>query len=184
MARTSGNVIVAGDGAVYLAPEATSFPSGSGGLAAPADPWVDAGWFSDDGTTVDRARQETDLNVWQSTLPIRKLITGAPVTIAGTLRQFDPDTLLAALGGGTFTAGVSSGSFVFPDPSDIAVQAMILDGIDGAYTFRFLFERVQIGGDMQVPLKSSDAMNLPVTFEVLASTNNPKIISNHPAWLS
>lgn len=184
MPRVDANVVVAGDGAVYVAPEATAFPSGSSGLAAPASPWDDLGWFSEDGVTADRARTESDLNVWQSTLPIRKLITGAPITIAGTLRQFDPDTLIAALGGGTFTSGATAGTFVFPDPSDVSVVAMIIDGIDGAYTFRFLFERVQIGGDMQVPLKASDAMNLPVTFNVLASTNNPKIISNHPAWLT
>jgi hypothetical protein len=133
---------------------------------------------------MDRSRQENDLGVWQSTLPIRKLITGAPVTIAGTLRQFDPDTLEAALGGGTFTAGASVGTFVWPAPSDVAVLTCLVDAFDGAYQFRTLFERIQIGGDMQVPLKSSDAMNLPITLGILASTNEPKTISNHPAWLS
>lgn len=186
MAETASEVFVAGDGHVWVAPEATSFPTAAKPFTAPSSTWKELGYITEDGVTFSRSRQEDDLRVWQSTEPVRKLITGADSTLAFTLRQFNPNNVITAFGGGTFVAGDSThpGVLTLPAPSDIAVMAMIIEGIDGSDAVRMLIERVQVGGDIEINLQAGDSMNLPVTFNVLSSTNPIKFQSTDAAWLA
>lgn len=181
MALDATQVVIAGSGHVYVAPEATALPTL---IATPSGSYKELGYTTDDGVTYSRSRQTDDLAVWQSYDPVRTITTGATTEISFTLRQFNPDNVIAAFGGGTFTSGTSgsAGVLVLPAPSDVAVKVLIVDAIDGTHTVRWVFERVQVGGDIEINMQSGDAMNLPITFRGLASTDLPEIRSNHPSW--
>lgn len=183
MALDATEVVIAGSGHVYTADEATALPTD---LTTPGVGYTELGYTTDDGVTYSRSRQTDDLAVWQSYDAVRTITTGATTEISFVLRQFNPDNVLAAFGGGTFTQGTGGdpGVLVLPSPSDVGVQVLIVDAIDGASTVRWVFERVQVGGDIEINMQSGDAMNLPITFRGLASTNQPEIRSNHPAWVA
>lgn len=181
MALTGSEVVVAGSGHIYTAPEATAFPTG---LAAPSASWTELGYTDEDGVTITRSRSSDDLNVWQSAEPVRKLITGVTMELSFVLRQFNPINLATALGGGDFTDGATFGTFVLPLPSDVDVLAMVIDGLDGSTQVRWLIERVQVSGDIEIHMNAQDSVNLPVTMNALASTNPPKILSNAAPFLT
>lgn len=181
MAFDATDVTVAGGGHVYLAPEATAFPTG---VAAPASEWIDVGYIDEDGVTFSRSRSSDALRAWQSNEPIRTLITGVDSTVAFVLRQFSPANVQYAFGGGSFTAGATFGTYDLPAPSDIDVLSMILQGIDGTEEVRVLYPRVQVAGDIEIQMTSDNALNLPCTFTVLASDDPVQIISNKASWLT
>lgn len=181
MALDATEVVIAGSGHVYVADEGTALPAN---LATPGASFTELGYTTDDGVTYSRSRQTDDLAVWQSYDAVRTITTGASTEISFVLRQFNPDNVIEAFGGGDFTSGTGGapGVLVLPAPSDVAVRVLIVDALDGDNTFRYVFQRVQVGGDIEINLQSGDSMNLPITFRGLASTSAPEIRSNHPAW--
>lgn len=169
------NVVVAGTGTVWVAPEDTPMPTD---LATLADPWVDMGYVSEDGTTFTVSREQEDIGAWQSLEPVRVLVTSEPKVIAFELMEFDTDSLLLAFRGGT-VAGTTVKTYTPPDPGASDVRAMVVDGKDGATTFRFCFPRVALQGDVEWVLTRSDAIRLPLEFQVLASEAKWTILSDH-----
>jgi len=172
------NVVVAGTGAVYVAPEGTTLPAD---LIEPIAPWVNVGYISEDGATFTISREQEEINAWQSLEPVRVLITAEPKVIAFELMEFDEESLALAFRGGTFSAGPPV-KYTPPDPGASAVKAMVVDGIDGVSTFRFLFPRVELQGDVEWSLVRSDAIRLPLEFQVLASSEKWHILSDHPGF--
>jgi hypothetical protein len=172
----AANVVVAGTGAVYVAPEGTAMPAV---LTALADPWVDVGYVGEDGVTFTISREQEDIAAWQSVEPVRVLITTEPKVIAFELMEFDEESLMLAFRGGTVDAGPPA-VYTPPDAGAADVRAMVIDGIDGASTFRFCFPRVSLQGDVEWVLNRSDAIRLPLEFAVLAAATSWKIMSNHP----
>jgi len=170
------NVVVAGSGAVWVAPEGTPMPAD---LTALVTPWVDVGYVSEDGVTFTVSREQEEIRAWQSLDPVRVLVTGEPKTIAFELLEFDEDTLILMLRGGTVT-GTTTKVYTPPDPGVQDVRAMVIDGVDGAYTFRFCFPRVSLSGDVEWTLARSDAIRAPLEFSVLSSAAKWTILTNHP----
>ena len=160
-------VVVAGTGNVYAAPEGTALPVD---IVTPlASPWVDMGYVSEDGVTFTISRESEDINAWQSMEPVRVVSTSEPKTIGFELLQFEPETVMLALRGGTLTTGVVV-KWVPPDPGASDIRALVIDGIDGDEIFRFMFSRVQISGDVEWNLVRTNAIRLPLEFGVLAPT--------------
>jgi hypothetical protein len=170
------NVVVAGTGAVYVAPEGTAMPVD---LADPVAPFVNMGYCSEDGVTFTISREQEDIPAWQSLEPVRVLVTSEPKVIAFELLEFDTESLLLALRGGT-VAGTTVKTYTPPDPGAQDVRAMVIDGIDGDYSFRFCFPRVALQGDVEWSLVRSDAIRLPLEFQALASATKWTILSDHP----
>lgn len=179
MALEATHVVVAGTGAVYVAPEGTTLPTD---LAALADPWEDVGYVSEDGVTFTFSREQEDVMAWQSAEPIRVLITQEPKTIELDLLEFDRATLLLAFRGGDF-AGVSAPfTYTPPDAGASDVRALVIDGQDGDESFRFAFPRVQLSGDLEFQLVRTDALTLAMELSVLASATKWKLISDLPGF--
>lgn len=168
------NVVVAGTGAVWTAPEGTPMPTD---LAALADPWIDMGYVSEEGVTFTISREQEDIGAWQSLEPIRVLVTSEPKVIGFELMEFDTESLLLAFRGGT-VAGTTVKTYTPPDPGAEDVRAMVVDGVDGATTWRFAFPRVALQGDVEWALVRSDAVRLPLEFQVLASAEKWTILSD------
>jgi hypothetical protein len=170
------NVVVAGTGHVWVAPDETPMPTD---LLALADPWVDIGYVSEDGVTFTISREQTDIGAWQSLEPVRVLITSEPKVIAFELMEFDEDTLLLAFRGGTVVAGPPV-KYTPPDAGASDVRALVVDSIDGDSTHRFCFPRASLQGDVEWNLNRSDAIRFALEMQVLASTESWHILSDHP----
>ena len=177
--QNAQNVIVAGTGAVYVAPDGTTPPAD---LADLATPWVDIGYTSEDGVTFTFSREQEDVNAWQVSTPVRVLVTNEPISIAFELLQFERDTVLLAFRGGAFAGTAAPYTYTPPDAGASDVRALTIDAIDGAYQFRFTFPRAQISEDVEMALVRSDAVRLPLTFNVLAADEKWQIISDHPSF--
>jgi hypothetical protein len=173
------HVTVAGTGAVWVAPEGTAMPAD---LAAPSAPWVDVGFVGEDGVSFTFSRDQEEINAWQSADPVRVLITSEPKTIAYELLEFDRDSLLLAFRGGAFSGAASPYTYTPPAAGASDVRAMLIDGVDGAQTFRFCFPRVQLQGDLEFALLRTDAVRLAMEFGVLASTTPWTIVSDLPGF--
>jgi hypothetical protein len=179
MAQNAQDVVVAGTGAVYVAPDGTAIPDD---LADPPSEWIDVGYTSEDGVTFTFSREQEDVNAWQVSTPVRVLVTNEPITIAAELLQFDRTTVMLAFRGGTFTGSAAPWVYTPPDAGASDVRALLVDAIDGAYQFRFGFPRVQLSEDVETQLVRSDAMRLPLTFNVLAAEEKWQIVSDHPGF--
>lgn len=179
--QNAQNVIVAGTGAVYVAPEGTALPVD---LLTPPAAWEDVGYISEDGVQFTFSREQEEVMAWQVSTPVRILVTNEPITVEFELEQFDRDTVALAFRGGDFAGTVAPITYTPPDAGASDVRAMTIDAIDGAYSFRFTFPRMQISDDVAYALVRSDAVRLPLTFNVLASDTKWAIISDHPAFVS
>jgi hypothetical protein len=174
--QNAQDVVVAGTGAVYVAPEGTTLPAD---LVTPLPAaWIDVGYVSEDGVKFTFDRNQEEVNAWQVSTPVRVLITEEPITIEFELIQFDRDTVLLAFRGGTFTGTAAPWTYEPPDAGASDVRAITVDAVDGAEHFRFCFPRVQISDAVEMSLVRSDATRLPLTFSVLAADEKWRIISD------
>jgi hypothetical protein len=178
--QNAQDVVVAGTGAVYVAPDGTTLPAD---LVTPLPAeWLDVGYISEDGVVFTFAREQEEVNAWQVSTPVRVLVTNEPISIAFELEQFDKTTIMLAFRGGTFTGTVAPWTYEPPDPGAVDVRALVIDAHDGAYSLRFCFPRAQVSEDVETQLVRSDAMRLPLTFNVLAADEKWSIISDHPGF--
>jgi hypothetical protein len=169
------HVQVAGNGAVYVAPEGTALPAD---LAVPPAAWLNVGYVGEDGVQFTFSRDTEDINAWQSADPIRVLTTSEPKTIEFELLEFDRVAIELAFRGGSWSGGPAP--FVYTPPAAGAsdVRAMLIDGIDGAEAWRFAFPRVQLSGDVTFALQRTDAVRLAMEFGVLASATPWQLIGS------
>lgn len=180
MALEATHVVVAGTGAVHVAPEGTALPTD---LTTPLPAaWLDVGYIGEDGTQFSFSRDQEEITAWQSAEPIRVLITSEPKTISFELLEFDHDSILLAFRGGDIAGATPPYTYTPPDAGASDVRAMVIDGIDGSYTFRFCFPRVSLSGDVEWQLVRTDALRLTMEFSVLASATKWTIISDVPGF--
>jgi hypothetical protein len=178
--QNASHVVVAGTGAVYVAPELTPMPSD---LVTPLPAaWKDIGYISEDGVTFTFSREQEDVMAWQVSTPVRILVTNEPITVEYELEQIDRDTVMLAFRGGAFAGSTAPFTYTPPAAGASDVRAMVVDAKDGNYTFRFCFSRLQISDDVAMQLLRSDIMRLPLKFNVLAATPKWSVISDHPSF--
>jgi hypothetical protein len=174
------DVVVAGTGAVYVAPDGTALPTD---LVTPLPAaWEDVGYVSEDGVTFTFSREQEEVNAWQVSTPVRVLVTNEPISIAFELIQFDQTTVMLAFRGGAVAGTVAPFTYTPPDAGATDVRALTIDAVDGNYHFRFSFPRAQVAEDVEMALVRSDAARLPLTFAVLAAPVKWQIVSDHPGF--
>lgn len=181
MANSATNVVVGGSGTVYVQAGTPSAPTD---LTAPGTAYTALGYISDGGMTAGIARDITDVKVWQSLDPVRKIVTGRTTSLKFELMEFSPTNVVYALGGGTATLGTATGVYTYPAPTDVVTVSLIADVTDGSYTFRFFYPAMFQSGDIEIPIGRTDNTRLSVEYNNLAASSTPIIISNHPAWHS
>jgi hypothetical protein len=174
------NVVVAGTGTVWVAPEGTALPVD---ITTPLPAaWTDIGYISEDGATFTISRDTEDIMAWQSSEAVRVLVTAEPKTVAFELLEFDRESILLAFRGGAFAGATPPYTYTPPSAGATDIRALVVDGVDGAYTFRFCFPRVQLQGDVEWALQRTDAIRLPLEFALLAAATPWSIISDHPSF--
>jgi len=170
MTLVSGQVRVAGTGELFLAPVGTALPTAaSAELGAEFDGY---GFTTEDGVTLSKSVEREGIPAWQSTTPVRYLITGQELTIGCTFLQSNEDILKLWLGSGDFAAddGVAPDNGYRADVSidPVGVQfAAVLEWKDGSIVSRLVVAKVEVTETGDVTL-ARQATQFPVTFGAIA----------------
>lgn len=184
MAQDPTQVRVFGDGHIYTAPVSTTEPADIS--ASVGAGWTELGYLTPAGPEFSFDRTTSDVEVWQSLYPVRTLVTAVPITVKMAFAQLNKSTLVAALGGGTVASDGGSG-YIYTPPSASAVdeRAIIVEGLDGAYTYRFIQRRAALSAATGFSFKK-DANTAPeATWKLLDAGSGTAafiIQTNDPAF--
>lgn len=157
MALTATEVRSFGFGHVYVAPVGTDIPD-TPTEALDAD-WADLGHVSDAGVTPNWGKAKSGVSSWQSFPDYVRMLDGvAPKSLAFALLQWNSSTLAYAFGdGGEFTeptTGVYSYQPGEKGASDDE-RAILLEAVDGDYTYRLGYRRSLNQANLSVPFVGS-----------------------------
>lgn len=183
MPNTAEEIIIAGTGTIWHAPEGTALPANLTDTLNAA--FVDVGFTTEDGAKFTDAKSTSSVRPWQSFYPARVHITERTATVEVTLLQWNADNMALAYGGGAVTEP-EPGEFRYspPSPEELQVVALVIDFADGDKNYRFTAARAFVTSDVETTWAKSDAAKLPLTFEILApASGSPWTIdSDDPAF--
>lgn len=190
--KDADEVVVGANGSIWVAPVGTAEPADHDN-AYPAG-WVELGYTSEDGVTLNVGRTMADIPVWQSFFPVRRMVTARDMTAAFVLRQWNKATLVLAFGGGVITHVASSVGppavgehwrYDPPDPSVVDERMLGVDWVDGAKSYRLIVQRGQVAENAETKIARAAAADLPITFGILADDVNETpwyLLTNDPAF--
>lgn len=170
MAQDANQVVVGGNGAVYVAP----FATGSVNLPTTVSValnavFLEVGFASEDGITFSSGATIEDIKAWQSAYPIRKLVTERSAALEYVLRQWNKDTVPLAFGGGTLSGVGGVTKYLPPSPDVITLLSMIIEWTDGSDKFRLVIPRGQVSGEVSTNVVRTEAADLPIHFDATPS---------------
>ena len=179
----ANETLVGANGSIYV---------GAVGTAEPSQPdstlvgWTELGYLSEDGVTWSVGRTTEDVNAWQSFYPVRTLVTAQTSTLSFTLRQWNPETLVLALGGGEIDEP-TSGVFQYSPPTagSLDERAVIVDWQDGARNYRLIVRRAVVSDAVETQLQRGAAADLPITFNILGNAEGDApfiLLTDDPAF--
>lgn len=165
--NNADELVVAGNGQIYVAPTGTTLPTTPTGALDAA--FAGLGYASEDGVTLTVDPEVTEFNAWQSRQAVRRELTAQAIQVSFELLQWDEDTLPLAFGGGAVTAVGGGGyRYDFPDEdASLDERAMVVDAIDGGEAHRFVFPRGNVTDSVAATFKRSELAMLPITFKAL-----------------
>lgn len=182
--QTPGEIVIAGTGTIYHAPEGTPLPSY---LTDPLDAdFLAVGFTTEDGAKFTDSKTTNQVRVWQSFYPVRTHITERSGMLETTLLQWNEANMILAYGGGGIIQP-EPGEYRYepPSPETLAVRAIVVDFSDGDRNFRFTAGRVFVTSNTESTWAKTGPALLPVTFEILApeGAGQPWTIdSDDPQW--
>ena len=174
-----GEIVVAGVQRIFVAAVGTSMPDS---IEDEPDGFFDLGYTTEDGLAASFGKDTDDLQSSQSLDPVRKLVTAAPKTVTASLRQFNAETLILALGGGEIEGDEDAWEFTPAPPSFIDERALIIEGDDGDTRLRILYYRVMVSEAVEFTLVNTAGLVFPLTFAVLAADPTFKVQGSAPGF--
>lgn len=168
MAKDTGELVVAPNGTIYVAPLGTAIPASADEAFAAG--WVDLGYASEDGVTVTDGKDIEEIRVWQLLYPARRVITGRTFTIAFSLAQWNEDTVPLAFGGGTVTTDAGppvTYTYEPPEPEAIDERMIAVEWVDGTRVMRMIARRAMVTENVETQLVANAPALLPITMGVL-----------------
>lgn len=176
MAIDSDEVVVGGDGHVFVAPAGTAVPTS---MSALPGTWIDVGYISEDGVSFTDGKEIEDIQAWQSFYPIRKIITAKSSALEFIMRQWNGENLKLAFGGGTVNNNAGITTYVPPTPSEFDSRAMVVEWEDGSETYRLVVPKGLVSGDTETAVNRTSATDLPISFAITPDTV-PSTLSSPP----
>lgn len=175
MAFDSDEVRVTGTGHVYVADVGTAFPTTVSDPVSHNTGWVELGYCSEEGARFSFGREINNIMAWQAFDPIRKVVTAVPKSVSFDLQQWNQHTVKLALGGGTVTEPATDNyQYEPPDESYLDERALIVEGIDGDYTYRFCYRKALNESGVDFAFVRSDPVLFPITMGILAADDGAK----------
>ncbi|MBK3572586.1 hypothetical protein JHN63_01855 [Streptomyces sp. MBT65] len=184
MSNDADNVRAALNGSIFMAPKGTTAPAD---LTAPWDAaWVDLGYMSDDGVSMEYSTDVEDINAWQSLSPVRRILTSVDMTLGFTAIELKARTVTAFFPGATISEVVADTVYRLDIPAAPGPQefAFGLEWVDGSIVNRLVIPRGEITDRGTITLGRSAAVGLEMTVSAYASSA-PEIatwLSNDPSW--
>jgi len=169
MALTASEVRSFGFGHVYVADVGTTEPTDID-VAVDTDDWLELGHGSDAGPRFSFGKARTPISSWQS-FPnaVRNLKGAAATTVSYDLLQWNVSTLAYALGDSGEWTDSGGGIYTYTpgETSDVDERALIVEGTDGDYNYRFLFRRTENQAAVDFAWTGSTLAPLPVVATLL-----------------
>jgi hypothetical protein len=134
---------------------------------APAPPWFDHGFATEDGVTFSFGRTTDQLKGWQSLDSLRTITTEMLKTVKMTLMQSNEPNLQLALGGGTVVP--ATGIYTPPDPTIIDVRSLWFVANDGGALWGFYCPRAIINANVDFQWHKMGPAELPLEFSIEAA---------------
>lgn len=161
-------IVVPGRTRVYLAQVGTTAPANS--TAALAAGWTEVGLTTADSLSFATEPEFEEVTSAQSDFPTRRFQTSDGATVSVDLQEWSKDNFIYAFGGGTVTQ-VSAGQYKFVPPSlgSRSEFAAIIEIIDGAKHYRYVFPRVMQVEGVEQELQKGQEARLPLRLAVLGS---------------
>ena len=107
--------------------------------------WTELGHLSEAGPQFSFGKARNPVVSWQSfPRPVRNLKGASPETVKFDLLQWNRHSIQLAFGGGTWSTD-TTGAYRFTPPADedVDYRALAVELVDGDYTYRFLFRKVE-----------------------------------------
>lgn len=186
MSLESSEVRVMGTGHVYVAPVGTAFPTNISTAVSFAAGWRELGYVSEEGARFKFSREMNEVMAWQSYDPVRMVVKSVPKEVSFDLEQWNQFTLQLALGGGTVTEPTPD-NYLYEPPAESVVdeRALIIEGQDGNYKYRFCYRKTLNSSGVEFPFVRENPVMFPITMRILAAdgglgsfllqTNDPNI---------
>ena len=171
MSMNAEQITVAAYGEIAIGPTDATLPV-SATAALPTD-FTELGFVTEDGVTFTATPSVEDINAWQKSTPVRRLVTARELTASTSFQQWNNDSFVLAFGGGKWTAtGTSPNvSYRYDPPSDVEAlgeHAVVITAKDGDKNFRWVIMRANVTEAVETNLIRTGAAVLPVTFNALA----------------
>jgi len=161
-------IVIAGTGRLYVAPEGTTLPTSIDSALDGA--FVDLGYLTEDGAKFTDGKTTNDVRPWQSFYPVRVHITEREAMLEFTLMWWNRLTVETSFGGGTWSEP-SPGAYRYspPSPETLAVNAFVLDAVDGDRHYRVTLPRGFVTSNTESTFAKTGPALLPLTITVLAN---------------
>jgi hypothetical protein len=165
------DVLVAGTGAVNIAPEGTPLPSRAVDVLDAA--FIDVGFTTPDGVQWAEGPTYATRRPWGQMRPTLRLLAGQDGQVAFTLLEFSRTQLDVALGDGQYAQLADNPLEWSWDPAPPATspgyKSLVVDAIDGEKHVRLVIARAQVVSAIDAPFRADAATALPVTVAALTS---------------
>jgi len=127
------------------------------------------GFVSEAGASVSESKEITDIEVWQSFYPARKLITARQFEVSFAMRQWNGFNVRFAFGGGTITSqGSGKWKFVPPVASVVDERSLVLQWQDGTKNYMLYVPRGLAIATVESTVVRTAASDLAITFAALS----------------
>lgn len=169
--QNTGQIRVAIQGHVYVAPTGTTGPTNVSGALDAA--FQDLGYTDETGVVIKKAETWNDINVWQATVPARKVPKSRSTDFVFVLEQMNSVSLPLWGGGGSVSVGTPSTEYAYTVSTTLTAyeRSLVIDGIDGSTTYRFYIPRGMVTATTDLNLSRDKEMQLGLTFTALAPTD-------------
>lgn len=169
MALDASQVRVALTGHVFFGADVTTDPTGfstNGALTG----FKELGYTTEDGVTFTIGKETEDIMGWQSSDPLRVVVTAEPKSAAFTLRQLNKDNWATTFGGTFTTEGIAPDQTVLWEPglAEIVEGFLVIEFEDGDDKYQIGFRRAQAAAEIEFSFVRSDSVNLPQEMRALA----------------
>jgi hypothetical protein len=167
---------------LYRAPVGTAAPADL--TSAWATPWEAIGYVSDDGVTVSSSTTSDTLTPWQSTSPVRTMITGKELTAHFVMWQTNAENMAMYFDQPPPAETDGLTSFDIRSDSGGQLYAIGIDIQDNGVITRIVFPRAQLSDTGDVQFHRGDAVGWDVTLSALDNNGVLGSVMSGPATVT
>lgn len=180
----SDELVVAGNGQVYVAEIGSTIPSSISAALDPDD-YRELGYVTEDGAKFTDEKSIKEHRAWQSFYPVRRSVETRNAFVGLALEQWNEWNVALAFGGGSVVE-TSPGEYEYvpPDPEEIDERVLVLEWQDGDKNYRIIVPKGMVTNNVETTFMRSSLAVLPIVFSVTpAAGDDPwKLQTDDPAF--